>query len=203
MKNQDYKLKYNDLKLKFMDAVDVSYRLGVEYGLQQAQVQQAQQAQASAEQAAQAAQMGGQPGQPGQDPNAQPGQEMPGQEQSDGSELDQHISQLESMVQPNSGSAEQAVLQKSIQDIKAFQSKLRQAHDLKKSEQAIKAIGKAMKPVFTLSKSATKNMSESAKSALNGQEKIVQEVMKSFAEEEKKASESITKTLGFEQLIKG
>jgi RNA-binding protein YhbY len=193
MQNQDWKLKYEDLKLKFMDAVDVSFRLGMEQGLQQAQVQQAQQASAEA---AQAAQMG----QPGEDPNSQM---EPGQPQSDGSELDQHIGTLESMLSSSKpGSPEQSNLQKSLDGIKAFQSDLKQKSDLKKSEAAIKAIGKAMKPAFTLGKAATKNLSESGKKALNMQEQIVADMMKSFAEEEKTAAESITKTLGLEQLLK-
>lgn len=184
MNNQDYKLKYQDLKLKFMDAVDVSFRLGFEQGAQSAQLQQVQQA-------AQQDQMG------------QPGQEMPGQEQSNGSELDQHIGTLEGMLkQSKPGSEEQAGLQKSLSGIKEFQSNLRQASDLRKSERAITYIGKAMKAPFTLSKAATKNMSEPAKKALNMQEQIVEDFMKSFSEEEQKVKESITKTLNFEQLLK-
>jgi hypothetical protein len=197
MKNQDWKLKYCDLKLKFHDCVDTAFRLGYEAGAQGAQLQQAQQDQANA-QAMQQAAMGGQPG---QDPNAQPGQEM---ESPDGSELDQHIGQLEGMLgQSKSGSPEQAAFQKSLDGIKAFQKSLKQASDLRKSEKAIAAIGKAMKPAFTLNKTATKNLSEPAKKALSDQEKIVDELMKSFAEEEKKAAEAINKTLSFEQLLKG
>lgn len=191
MKNQDWELKYKDLKLKFHDAVDVSFRLGYEAGAQGAQLQQAQQAEAAA------AAQPGMPGQPGEDPNAQM---EPG---SDGSELDQHIGTLESMLsQSKPGSPEQAGLQKSLDGIKAFQSNLKQTYELKKSEQAIKAIGKAMKTPFTLSKAATKNLSESGKKALNMQEQIVADLMKSFAEEEARAAETITKTLSFEQLLK-
>lgn len=189
MKNQDYKTKYADLKLKFHDAVDVAFRLGYEAGAQGAQVQQA-------EAAAQQAQMG-QPGQPGQE-----GQ-MPGQE-SDGSELDQHIGTLEGMLsQSKPGSMEQAGLQKSLNGIKAFQSSLKQAFDMKKSEQAIAAISKAMKVPFTIGKTATKNLSESAKKALTKQEEIIEDMMKAMDEEEKKVAESITKTLNLEQLLKG
>jgi len=198
MRNQDWKLKYQDLKLKFHDAVDVAFRLGMEQGLQQAQVQQAQQQQADA-QAAQQAAMGGQPGQPGEDPNA-----PPGQEQTDGSELDQHIGQLEGMLgQSQPGSPEQAGLQKSLNGIKAFRSTLKQAYELKKSEQAIKAIGKAMKSPFTLSKTATKNLTEHGKKGLSDQERIVEELMKSMSDEEAKAKDSIAKTLDYEQLLKG
>lgn len=199
MKNQDWKLKYQDLKLKFMDAVDVSFRLGMEQGLQQAQMQQAQQQQADA-QAAQQAAMGQQPGQPGQE-----GQDMNSPESPDGSELDSHIGQLEGMLNKSKqDSPEQGALQKSLDGIKAFQSNLRQASELRKSERAIKAIGKAMNIApFTLSKAATKNMSQSAQKALNMQEQMVADLMKAMEEEEAKAAESITKTLDFEQLIKG
>ena len=205
MKNQDWKLKYQDLKIKFMDAVDVSFRLGFEQGAQDAQNKQAQQQQADA-QAMQQAQMGGQPG---QDPNAPPGQEgemPPGQEPSDGSEMDQHIAQLESMVNKSeAGSMEQISLKKSLDGLKAFQNSLRSASDLRKSERLIKSIGQAMKskPIFTMGKAATKNMSEPAKKALNMQEQIVEDLMKSFIEEEAKAASAITKTLDFEQILKG
>lgn len=190
MKNQDWKLKYNDLKLKFHDAVDVAFRLGYEAGAQGAQLQQAQ---------ADAAAASAQPGMSGEEQSGQFGQE-----ESDGSELDQHIGQLESMLgSQKPGSMEQAGLQKSLDGIKAFKLSLKKASDLKKSEQAIKAIGKAMKAPFTLSKTATKNLSEHGKKALNDQERIVDDLMKSFAEEEKKAKEAITKTLDFEQILKG
>lgn len=189
MKNQDWKLKYRDLKLKFLDCVDTSFRLGYEAGAQGAQLQQAQQDQA-AEQAAAA-----QPGMPGQDPNAQPG--MPGQ---DGSELDQHIGTLEGMLgQAKPGSPEQAGLQKSLNGIKAFQLTLKKSAN----DKMISDIGKAMKPKFTLGKSATKNLSESGKKALNMQEQIVADLMKSMDDEQAKAATAITKTLDFEQLLKG
>jgi hypothetical protein len=195
MHNQDWKLKYQDLKLKFHDAVDTAFRLGFEAGAQNAQVQQAQQAEAAAQQAAM---------QPGQDPNAPPGQEAPGQEGSDGSELDQHIGTLEGMLgQSEAGSPEQANLQKSLSGIKSFRADLHTKYELKKSEKAIAAIAKAMKPKFTIGKAASKNMSPSAKDALSMQEKIVEDLMKSMADEEAKASESISKTLSIEQVLKG
>jgi hypothetical protein len=181
-----------------MDAVDVSFRLGHEAGAQSAQLQQAQQDQAAAQAAAQ-----GMSGQSGQDPNQQPGQEMNPSESPDGSELDQHISKLEGMLQKSDPTAPQTLdLKKSLEGIKAFQSSLKQASDLKKSEKAITAIGKAMKPAFTLSKGATKNLSEHGKKALNMQEQIVNDVMKSFAEEEAHAAAAIAKTLNFEQVLK-
>lgn len=187
--NIDYKNKYKELKLKFKETVDLAFRMGVEEGMRQGQVQQAAQAQAEAA----AAQ-----GQP-----VQPGQEMNSPEQPDGSELDQHISQLESMVGGQSSNPEeQAAIKKSLEGIKEFRHTLKQASELRKAETAIAAIGKAMKSPFTLGKAATKNLSDSGKKALNDQEKIVADLMKSFEEEEKRAAESITKTLSIEQLLK-
>lgn len=189
MKNQDWKLKYSDLKLKFHDAVDVAFRLGYEAGAQGAQLQQAQQAAAV---------------QPGQDPNAQPGQEMNSPASPDGSELDQHIGTLQGMLsQSKPGTPEQASLQKSLDGIRFFRSTLKQNSDLIKSEKAIKEISKNLKTPFTLSKAASKNMSQPAQKALSMQEQMVEDLMKSMAEEEKKATEIITKTLDFEQLLKG
>jgi len=194
MKNQDYKLKYEDLKLKFMDAVDVSFRLGFEQGAQQAQVQQAQQqAQEAQMQQQQMAQMQGQgqPGQEQQDPNNPAGPD------SSGSEMDQHISTLESMVnKQDPASAGYADMKKTLDSMKSLV-------EMKKAENAISGIAKAMKPKFTIGKGANKNLSEHGKKALNDQEKIVEALMKSFQDEETKASETIIKTLNFENLLKG
>lgn len=193
MKNQDYKLKYEDLKLKFMDAVDVSFRLGFEQGAQQAQVQQAQQqaqeAQMQQQQMEQMQQGGGQPGQ--QDPNS------PAAPDSSGSEMDQHINTLESMVNKQDASSPQYA------DMKKTLDSMKNLVEMKKSENAISAIAKAMKPKFAIGKGANKNLSEHGKKALNDQEKIVSDLMKSFAEEEKKASEAIVHTLSLENLLKG
>jgi alcohol dehydrogenase class IV len=41
----DYKAKYNDLKMKYLNTVDLSWRLGYEQGLKDAQTEQAQQQQ--------------------------------------------------------------------------------------------------------------------------------------------------------------
>lgn len=192
---QDYKMKYKELKLKFKETVDLAFRLGVQEGMRQGELQQAQQAQMAAQQAA----AGGMPGQEGA-----PGQEMPGQGPADGSELDQHIGTLESMLQKADPTSSEALsLKKSLDGIKAFKMSLKQASDLRKSEAALTAIGKAMKTPFTLGKAATKNMTETAKSALNSQEQILDNVMKSFAEEEQRATEAIKKTLSLEQVLKG
>ena len=186
MKNQEWKLKYQDLKIKFHDSVDLAFRLGFEQGSQQAQLQQAQQQAQQAQAQLQAMQ---QPGMPGQDPNAQPGQQP-----SDGSELDEHISTLESQLsQAQPGSPEQEQLQKSLDGLKAFKMSVKNKYELNKTS----------KPAFTLSASALKNMSEPAKKALTMQEQIVADVMKSMEEEELKVKEAVVKTLNLEQILKG
>jgi hypothetical protein len=115
------------------------------------------------------------------------------------SELDQHIGTLESMVgQANQGSPEQVGLEKSLE----FMKNIKNHYEMQKAEKTIMAIGKAVRAPFVIGKAATKNLTEDGKKALNMQEKIVEELMKSMEEEEKKVVESIEKTLSFEQLLK-
>jgi hypothetical protein len=191
----NYKQKYQELKLQFMNAVDTAFRLGFEQGGQQAQ-QQAQQ-----EQMQQQAQLqGGQPGQDPsqQDPNAQPGQEMAPEPDSDsenpaGSELDQHIEKLESMLKTEINIAD---LQKVINELKFSQ-------EMKKSTQAISGISKALhKPSFKMGVQASHNLTTTGKAAVTMQHQIVNDVFKSWDQEEKKASKDIISMLDIEGLLK-
>ena len=101
----DYKMKYIDLRAKFMKTADRMYRLGKEDGLKegQLQAQQQQMEQAAQEEAMMNGQVDPQTGQPmppqeGEMPmDGQPpeGMEM---DQAQGSELDQRIGELESLV---------------------------------------------------------------------------------------------------------
>lgn len=122
----DWKMKYMEMRSKLKEATDVAYRLGYERGMkdgtQQAQMQSMQQQM----QAQQQAMMGGQPGQPGApggDPSQDPGMQggAPGmppgaddgsqdpqmaagapeagaEDAASGSELDNHINELQSLV---------------------------------------------------------------------------------------------------------
>jgi len=120
MAGVDYKIKYLDLRSKFMKTAERMYRLGKEDGLKEGQMQaQQQQMQQQAEMEAMQAQagMGGEPqidpqtGEPippqeGMDPGmeeAMSPDEMAqmqeeGMDQEQGSELDQRINELESLV---------------------------------------------------------------------------------------------------------
>jgi hypothetical protein len=119
----DYKTKYMDIRAKLLSATDTAFRLGYEKGMKDGT--QAAQMQAMAQQQQQqAAMMGGAPGQPGQDPSMGGDPSMQGQDPSQGgmpadpsqmegagapgdqemadagggSELDQHIDELQSLV---------------------------------------------------------------------------------------------------------
>jgi hypothetical protein len=124
----DYKTKYMDIRAKLKDATDVAFRLGYEKGMKdgtqaaqmQAMAQQQQQQAAmmggAPGQPGQDPSMGGDPsmqggdpsmggmpgGDPSQDPSQMEGAGAPGdQEMADaggGSELDQHIGELEGLV---------------------------------------------------------------------------------------------------------
>jgi hypothetical protein len=200
----NYKQKYLELKQKFKDSVDTSFRLGYEQGQNDAQMQQMQEAQAqqAAMEQAQAAGQG-QPGQPGQEGGA-PGEQPPteGAAQSGqpaGSELDQHITQLESMLGKSELTGED------IQELKKSISALKQGVELKKSDIAIESIVKSLKKSQTIKpmrESAVHNLNPTAKAALTMQEKIVGDIMKTWAAEESKAPSSITAILANEGLKK-
>lgn len=194
----NYKAKYLELRSKFMASIDAAWRDGFEHGAQNAQQQQAQQQQQQDHEQTMAALQPAQPGQPGQDgdPNVAPG-EAPGPDSANpqGSELDQHIAKLESMLgQPELDKGE---IMKAISDLK-FNI------EMKKSSEAIPAIARALhKPSFNLGRLAVHNMGDAAKKAVTLQHKIVSDVMKGFKEEETRAKKDIRNILSVEGLTKG
>ncbi len=205
MSEVNYKSKYQELKLKFMNSVDAAFRLGFEQGMQQAQQQQAQEQAMQAQQMQQAQAMGQQQGQPGEEGEEQPGQEeqAPDSAHPDGTELDQHIAQLEGMLgKSEPGSEEFKSLKKSLDGIRGFRNQLHSTSEMKKAEKAINAIGKALKPKFTIGSQANANMNSNAKASVNLQEKIVNDLMKAMEEEEKHAAKDITAILSNAGVVK-
>jgi hypothetical protein len=207
-----YKAKYQQLKMQYMHAVDTAFRLGFEQGQQQATLDQAaqQQQQQDAMMQAQAQGMaGGPPGAEGADegampPDAQGAEEQmePTSEHPDGSELDQHIAKLESLIGKSEAHPED--LHKALSEIKAFRKSQVLAIELKKSAGAIKEISKALhKPAFKLGVQASHNMNDTAKRAVSLQHRIVEDVMKKWEEEEMKAAKSISEIISVEGLTKG
>jgi archaellum component FlaC len=184
MSDLNYKTKYNSLKAQFKDSLDVAFRLGYEQGAQAAQMQNMQQQTAQAQQLA-ASPGGNAPGSKQSEPpngeeQSQPGQE-PQEDMSQGSELDNHIGQLEQMIQK--GESSTADLMKAIDELKDAKHK------------------KDKKP-FVLSHQANHNLSNNQKQAVSMQHKIVEDVMKSWKEEESRASNDVHAILAREGLFK-
>lgn len=116
----DWKVKYLDIRSKLKEATDVAFRLGYERGMKDGTQAAAMQQMQQQAQMQQAMMQGGQPGAPGEDPSQggmPPGEEQGGEmppggdeammdgaapeEMGDaqgGSELDQHINELEGLV---------------------------------------------------------------------------------------------------------
>lgn len=191
----NYKNKYLSLRSKYMEDVDMAFRLGFEAGQQAQQQDQMMQEQQQAQELQAAAAGGaggfGQEGQgaPGEQPGA-PGGEQPPSEHPEGSELDQHIAKLESMIAKSESDPKE--LQKCVEDFRKLQKSWKDASDLRKSAEAIKGIAKALhKPAFKMSKGAQINLNSNAKQAVSMQHKIVNDVMQKMEEEEQRAKQDI------------
>jgi hypothetical protein len=213
----NYKKKYLELRGKYINDLDMAFRLGMEQGLQQAQQQQSMEAEANAQQMQmqqpqiEAQGMGGQRAPQEDDSTTSPGQNTPGQSakpeddqvsmpnqmEQQNSELDQHIGRLESML----GSSAEPDIQKSLQAIASLRKAQRDALDMKKAESAIQGIAKALhKPGFKFGVQATSNLTDNAKTTVSMQNKIVTDVMAAWANEEDKASKDISSILNIEGL---
>lgn len=225
----NWKQKYIELKSKYRNSVDMAFRLGIEEGMKQGQLdnanQQLQQANADKQNA-----MGGgeQPGKPNNNgapgtpdqgeapdksgaPSIQPGAVEPVQpagtspmadsEHPQGSELDQHIAKLEGMLSKSEVPMED--LKKSLEELRVMSENMKMNHELRKSAMAIPAIAKALhKPEFKFGVTAQHNLSSTAKAAVTMQHQIVSDVMEKWEAEEKKAGKDILSTLGIEGLVK-
>ncbi len=227
----NYKAKYMELRAKYMNAVDVAFRLGFEEGAKQSQVDQANQQMQDA-QAKEQAMAGGQPGEgapqnnngaagtPDQGaapdksgaPSIQPagaegvppasptGAPMKESENPEGSELDQHIAKLESMLHKGEASED---LKNSLEALKVIRTDMKFRAEMKKSAAAIPEIAKAMhKPAFKFGVQASHNLSTTAKSAVTMHHKIVNDIMEKWEKEESKAGKDILSALSVEGVTK-
>jgi hypothetical protein len=205
MQGPDYKSKYKELRAKYINDLDMAFRLGCEAGAQQAQMQQTLDTQAQMnEQNSQIesgdANLSTEAGSP--ETNAQENSNAADNmesAQAGGSELDQHINRLEGML----GSDASPEVKKSLDAILSLRKAEKQAQELRKSQAAISGIAKALhKPAFKLGVQASHNLSDNAKKAVSLQHKIVNDVMKSWEEQENKAKNSIENILNIEGLLK-
>ena len=193
---QIWKTKYQDLKMKFINAVDNAFRMGMEQGLLQAQLQQAQDQQMQMQ--AQAQQGQGSPAQSGgsTDVNGneigqtsdtkvsepkfpEPGQEpeQSQQQHPSGTPLDQHISELEGLMGKSELSSDD--LKKALEHIQLIKN---EAHS---------------HPVPEMSP----NLDHSSKAALKMQSDIVSKVFSNWEKEERRASSDILNTLNMDGLL--
>ena len=222
----NWKLKYQELKSKYMNSVDVAFRLGVEEGLKQASVDTASQQMAQGAQGVE--DIHDQPGTPGAKANNNDAVGVPDQgsvpdksgapsiqpdpvegaapmkesENPNGSELDQHIAKLEGMLS-KSEELDLDTLKKTVEEIKGLQQKQKEYAELKKSSMAIPKIAHAMhKPQFKFGVQAQHNLNSTAKAAVSMQHKIVNELMQKWETEEKKASKDILSILKLDGTIK-
>lgn len=206
MQGPDYKKKYLELRTKYINDLDAAFRLGVEAGAQQAQQQQTLDSETKMHEEkmqTQQIQAGGlaggaspEEGTPSEGAPQQPG--MDAQAHQQGSELDQHIGKLEGML----GSDKNPEIQKSLNAIVSLRKSQKEAEEMKKSQSAIQGIAKALhKPAFKIGQQASHNLSDNSKKAVNMQEKIVNDIMKTWSNQETKAKNSIANILNVEGLL--
>jgi hypothetical protein len=224
----NWRAKYLEIKAKWMESVDVAFRLGFEEGSKQASQDNAMQQQMQAQDQMNSISGGAEGGQspdptqangaaqPGDDESApmpggatpkeppQPAVPMEESEHPDGSELDQHIAQLEGMLSKGElGDEERSELRKSVAGLRSFRKNQVQQIELKKSYEAISGIAKALhKPAFKMNVQAQHNLTANAKQAVGMQEKIVTDIMQKWEQEEAMASKGILAQLGIEGLTK-
>lgn len=122
----NWKAKYMELRSKYMNAIDVSFRLGFEEGKKQSDMEAAQM---QLQQMQEAAAMGGQPGmesgeplpEESGEPGMEGGQELPPEAmaaEGGGDELDASIDELEQYVKSEEGKRDYAKLLKSFHNKK-------------------------------------------------------------------------------------
>lgn len=188
MSKIDWELKFKNLLSKYMNGVDLAFQKGYIKGKDDASKEQMQQQQADLEQQAAAAQgMGGaMPGDPAAvDPTALNAQQQEqaadaGQEPG-GTELDQHLQEMESLVAKSKGKLGEE-LKKTLASMK------------KETEALNKSLYKKDKLLQT--KNAVKNVTgNAAPSVLTEQHKVVKSMIANWDDSSLDASNEIEKVI--------
>jgi hypothetical protein len=186
----DYKKKYEDLKARYIQSLDVAFRTGYEQGFSESQNQaMAQQAQMQFQGMAGS---GMQPPPGAETVEVPSGQEPSASEQQPetADELDQAISTLEKLVNKSEPSIED--LKKSIEMIKT-------EHLHKKITKKTKSIDITPKQY---SQSYRVNLPENSKAEVAMQQRIVDDILRKWEKEQGQSSRDITQVLGTEALTK-
>lgn len=205
MSEINWKAKYMKLRSTLMESVDTAYRVGCEDGMKMAQEQQVQEAQAQQQQAEAAAQTGGQaPGEDGQAGPAAPGAAPGGEsENPQGSELDQHLAKLEEMIAKSEKTeADLEVMAKATHAIKSIRLDMKSKEADRLAKAQIDSIAKSLNRKPGTSVSTKDLLKPDAKAALSMQERTIQEMMKTWSEEEDRAKNDILSVLSNEGIVK-
>lgn len=189
----DYETKYKNLKAKYLNTVDLAWRLGYEEGLKEAQTDQAQQM-------AQMAQMPQE--EDNQESEAQEAETQEAAEQNAApqeDELGKHIEKLEGMLGKSEFSGVDVVeLKKTLNDIRSLQTSINLIKSMEnaKNSKMVKSLD------FKLSPKLIKNVSDSGKKALTLQHKIVENVFSKWEKDSKKTGNEIVDLLNISGLTK-
>lgn len=209
---QDYKMKYKELRSRFVSSLDVSFRLGYQKGQQDGQMQQMQQQQE--QQQAQMQQMqqqmqqsmmnqqAPQSDQPpmGMEQGASDFEAQSGDEQQQSvSELEQGIQELEELLNKNEVDA--LSVKSMLNLLNGSLNKLKQSGSLKKSEH-LKRMNDS-KEIFKQSAiSHNKSIQAKTEESHTIQKKIVSDILKKWENEEREAANDILKTIRVEGKVK-
>lgn len=175
----DFKAKYYSLRSRYVTAIDLAFRSGYEQGYNDGSQSQQQQMMAGMQG------MGmPQQGAPEQGaPQGAPQQGAPEAEAQD-QQLNEYIQTLESLVNKSEPSVDD--LKKSISNIKKIQAE--KAHNM------------AMKKIAS---TGYKNLNHKQKQAVSMQEKIVNDLMNKWENEEKDVAKTLTRLASTEALTRG
>ncbi len=120
-------------------------------------------------------------------------EEEPANIPADGSDIDSHIEQLEQLLGKSEFNKDD--LQKAIDGMKLSKQMANINHNLHKNKQSAKKS-------LSIPQNVLSKINDNTKKTLTLQEKIVSDIMKSWDNEEKRASKDITNVLKIEGLIK-
>lgn len=205
---QDYKMKYMELRSRFVSSLDVAFRLGYQKGQQDGQMQQMQQQQAQQMQMQQ--QMMGQMQQPSalQQDQSSAGLEQSAEnfenqaqnlDQNGASEIEQGIQELEELL--GKGEIDTKSAQSLLNLLNKSLSKLNNSTSLAKSED-LKRMNEGKEIFKQAAIGHNKNIQSKSEEAHSLQKKIVNDILKKWESEEQEAAGDILNTLKIEGKIR-
>lgn len=197
---ENYKLKYVELRNKFLESTDLAYRLGYEKGLKDSQVQQLQQQLQQAQQ--QNAQMqqtiAGQQQNPN-DPNQGGGEQMPQQDVSNILQ-DQNVATMPQDGQQQPMADNQGLIQpqgQGFDEPTELDQYIGELEDLvsKGEKPKVLDLRKKVEEIVTLRKSHKAKMKANKPQVISAQKKLVDNILTKWEKEAKSNVENIEDTI--------